>query len=138
MSQFEEILSNRNLEKHTKKSLWEYTLSNDEFDRLSTNLASAVNLANIDPRDCALYYAEWWKRMYNGGYPSKKEIFSALKGNQLFNDEDFYQYAKKGARLLGIKWIKNQNTLYFKTLLLQGGLPIKHISKNVGSYKAFL
>ena len=138
MSQFEKILNDRNQEKHTKKSLWEYALSKEEFDSLVTSLGVAGSLANIDPRDCALYYAEWWKRMYNGGYPSKKEIFSSLQARQLFNEEDFYQYAKRGARLLGIKWIKNQNTLYFKTLLLQGGLPVKHISNNFGSYKKFL
>ncbi len=138
MSQFEKILKDRNQEKHTKKSLWEYALSNDEFDSLVTTLCESESLANIDPRDCALYYAEWWKRMYDGGYPSKKEIFSSLQVERLFNEEDFYQYAKRGAQLLGIKWIKNQNTLYFKTLLLQGGLPVKHISNNFGSYKKFL
>ena len=50
----------------------------------------------------------------------------------------FFQQAKRGANLLGIRWIKNQNTLYFRTLLLQGGLPIKHISNNKGAYKNFL
>jgi hypothetical protein len=52
------------------------------------------------------------------------EVYQSIAKNQLFDEEEFYRYARKGANLLGVRWIKNQNTLYFKTLLLQGGLPI--------------
>ena len=34
--------------------------------------------------------------------------------------------------------MKKQNTLYFRTLLLQGGLPLLHISENQSNYKNFL
>ena len=40
--------------------------------------------------------------------------------------------------MLGINWISKQNTLYFRTLLLQGGLPLNHISSNKSNYKNFL
>ena len=138
MSQFYKVLANRNLQKHNGKSLWQYDLSEEEFHQLRNLLIESRSLYGVDTRDCALYYAEWWRRCYNGGLPSKKEVFNSIFSNQFFNEEEFYQYSKKGANLLGIKWIKNQNTLYFKTLLLQGGLPIKHLSNNKGSYKNFL
>jgi hypothetical protein len=99
---------------------------------------TSKTLNSIDSRDCALYYAEWWKRYYNGGFPSKKEIFASFWNGQFYDEEAFYQQAKRGADLLGIRWIKNQKTLYFKTLLLQGGIPIRHISNNKGAYKKFL
>ena len=40
--------------------------------------------------------------------------------------------------MLGIKWVTKQNTLYFRTLLLQGGLPLQHMSENYGKYQDFL
>lgn len=138
MSQFYNVLSKRNLQKHSGKSLWQYDLSDLEFQQLKKSLIETRSLYSIDARDCTLYYAEWWKRYYNGGFPSKREVFNSIASNQFFNEEDFYQYSKRGANLLGIKWIKNQNTLYFKTLLLQGGIPINHLSNNKGSYKNFL
>ena len=138
MSQFYKVLANRNLQKHNGKSLWQYDLSDVEFHQLRNLLMGTRSLYGIDARDCALYYAEWWRRCYNGGAPSIKEVFDSISSNQFFKEKEFYQYARKGANLLGIKWIKNQNTLFFKTLLLQGGLPIKHLSNNKGSYKNFL
>jgi hypothetical protein len=118
--------------------LWQYQLSEHEFFELKKLLAEARGIANIDPRDCALYYAEWWKRHYSGGYPSKKQVFASIKNRQLFGEEEFYDCAKKGATMLGIRWLRNQNTLYFKTLLLQGGIPINHIINHKGAYKIFL
>jgi len=55
-----------------------------------------------------------------------------------FDANEFYESAKKGGNLLNYKWIKIQNTHYLKTLLLQGGLPLKHIQNNSGKYRDFL
>ncbi|WOD44191.1 hypothetical protein [Hwangdonia lutea] len=139
MSFFSSLLHKRNIPKHHGRPLWKYLLTNEEFQRLSFTLQFG-NIDTIDPRDVTLYYAQWWKENYNGGIPSKQDIFDSLGGNIRFNltYDEFYKLARMGAQILGIKWIKKQNTLYFKTLLLQGGLPLKHISENHGNYKAFL
>lgn len=139
MDFFTYLLQKNNLIKHDGRPLWRYSLSDEDFERLSSTLKYGSE-NNIDPRDVTLYYAQWWKRNYNGGVPSKNEIFKSIGGNIRFilNEEDLYKIARKGAQTLGVKWIKKQNVLYFKTLLLQGGLPLKHISKNKGNYKAFL
>src|SRR5699024_8748710 len=86
------------------------------------------------------YYAEWWKNNYDGGKPSKQEIFDSLNATPtpFFNAEDFYQAARKGAEMLNYQWIRKQYTLYFRTLLLQGGLPLKHIGNNESNYLDFL
>lgn len=138
MSFFKNILNRRNIINHDGQSLWKYNLSDLEFAQLKNELSDLRGSFNLDFRDCALYYAEWWKRCYNGGLPSKMEVFQSIKKNQLFDEEEFYRYARKGANLLGVRWIKNQNTLYFKTLLLQGGLPVKHLSNHKGAYMNFL
>ena len=36
------------------------------------------NELNLDPRDATLFYAEWWRRKYNGGKPSKEFIFKSI------------------------------------------------------------
>lgn len=138
MSYFQQLLTSRELTKHFRRGLWEYNLSDQEFAQLRKILTASRSLSGIDPRDCALYYAEWWKRCYNGGSPSKRQVFASFYYQQYFDEEQFYRHAKQGAVLLGIRWLKAQNTLYFKTLLLQGGLPINHISGHKGAYKNFL
>jgi hypothetical protein len=138
MSEPDRPIASRYSQRLKGASLWKFHMTVSEFNQLRKSLMEAGNLNNTDPRDCALYFAEWWKRCYNGHFPSKEQVFSSIANGQSFDDEAFYKHARKGANLLGIPWIKRQNTLYFKTLLLQGGLPIKHISNNKGHYKKFL
>ncbi|SDM35875.1 hypothetical protein [Kriegella aquimaris] len=139
MSFFHTILKNHNLPKHDGRPLWKYILSDGHFERLAHELKFAEPLS-IDPRDVALYYAGWWKNNYTGGKPSKQEIFNSIGGNIrfIFDEKEFFKLAKQGAQMLGVKWIAKQNTLYFRTLLLQGGLPLANISENQGKYQDFL
>ena len=139
MSFFSTLLLAKNLPKHDGRPLWKYMFNDEDYEKLVEELKFARPLS-IDPRDVTMYYAEWWKKNYNGGTPSKFEIFNSLNGNVRynFNQEDFFKLAVTGARMLGIKWITRQNTLYFRTLLLQGGLPLSHISENQGKYLNFL
>lgn len=138
MSEFYKILKTRNLNLHTGQPIWKYNISDFEFEQLKQKFKIVEKASELDPRSCAVYYAEWWKRNYNGGYPSKEEVYNSIGTNKLcFNVEEFYDLAKKGGYLLNYKWIKIQNTLYLKTLLLQGGLPLNHIKNNKGKYRDF-
>ena len=139
MNFFQTLLKKHNLNKHDGRPFWRYALNQEDFENLKKTIEFSSKFY-LDPRDAALYFSIWWKRNYNGGIPSKQMVFESLGGNLRFNldADEFYKLAKRGANLLGIKWIKKQNTLYFKTLLLQGGLPLKHISENKSTYKAFL
>jgi hypothetical protein len=139
MGFFSQVLTNRNLIKHDGRPLWSYNLSDFEFSQLHTELKQ-VRLCNLDARGVALYFAEWWKRKYNGGFPSKQDVFKSLsrEDNAVLTADVLYENARRGAQMLGVKWIQKQNTLYFKTLLLQGGIPIKHISENKSHYQTFL
>lgn len=139
MSFFSTLILANDLPKHDGRPFWRYMLNNEDYKKLLEELKFSSPLS-IDPRDVALYYAEWWKKNYHGGTPSKQEIFNSLSGSvrSNFNQEEFYKLAIQGARMLGVKWITKQNTLYFRTLLLQGGLPLAHISENQGKYQNFL
>ena len=139
MTYFQSLLSKNNLSSHDGRPLWKYFLTETDFEELRKTLSFATSY-HIDNRDAALYYAEWWKRNYDGGSPRKESVFDSIGGNikYYFNYNDFYKIAKKGGQMLGVKWIVKQNTLRFKTLLLQGGLPLAHISANQGGYLDFL
>ena len=136
---FLSYLKKKNLVKHDGRPLWKYMLTNEDFELLRTELRN-TETHRIDPRIATLYYAEYWNKYYHGGSVSKKKIFNTIGGNIRYylNHREFYKLAKRGAQMLGIKWISKQNTLYFRTLLLQGGLPLIHISENQGKYKDFL
>lgn len=139
MSEFIKILQARQHGFHTGQPLWKYNISKFEFEQLKVRFQTVEKSSQLDPRTCALYYAEWWKRNYNGGYPSKLEIYKSIGGKNLcFDEEEFFNLAKKGGNFLNFSWIRIQNTLYLKTLLLQGGLPINHIKNNKGKYRDFL
>jgi len=139
MNFFNYLLNKENIPKHDGRALWKYNLTNEDFNLLLQNLKNCTS-NNLDPRAATFIYAEWWKNNYNGGIPSKMTIFNSLNGNvkYYYNENTFYKLAIKGAEILGVKWINKQNTLYFRTLLLQGGLPLAHISENHGKYQAFL
>ncbi len=139
MSEFYKILKTRNLDFHSGQPVWKYSISDLEFNQLKERFKIVLRFSELDSRDCAIYFAEWWKRNFNGGYPSKDEIYNSLGSQNLcFDVNEFYESAKKGGDLLNYKWIKIQNTHYLKTLLLQGGLPLKHIQNNSGKYRDFL
>lgn len=139
MSEFQKILKRRNLDLHTGQPIWKYAITDLEFGQLKERFKIVKRIYDLDPRTCAVYYAEWWKRNYNGGYPSKDDIYNSIGGHKLsFDADEFYELAKRGGKLLNFKWIKIQYTYYFKTLLLQGGLPLNHIKNNQGKYRDFL
>ena len=140
MGFYNTLIQQEGLKELKKKSLWRYMLSDDEFEQLRKSLQFADPYF-MDSRDATLWYAFWWQRCYNGGKPSMQNIFEDLGGNITYkiDAEQFYKIAKEGAERIGIKWLKGQsNFLRFKTMLLQGGLPIQHMDNNASAYSNFL
>lgn len=138
MSFFQELLQERNLARHDNRALGRYNLTVMQFNALKEKLESTYSLTDVDNRDCTLYFAFWWKWCYNGSIPSKNDVFNSIGGKHSFGDEEFYKAAINGAQKLGITWIKKTYSLYFRTLLLQGGLPVKHVVNNKNAYSRFL
>jgi len=124
-----------NLQAHDGRKLWQYDLSTSDYQKLKEHLCNISGV--IDSRDVALFFAEWWRKEYTEGIPSKEMVLNTLPSCRI-DHKALYKLAKKGAERLGIKWLKRKNSLYFRTLLMQGGLPVEHIGKNTGVYTRFL
>ncbi len=119
------------------KGIQEFT--KDDFEYLKVCFKDLNSLNNVDCRKCALFYGLWWKYAYAEGKPSKEMVFKSLNRTfQSFSDEEFFQKAKEGGRKLGLKWIQRENTLFFRTLLIQGGIPLRNLQKYGTAYRNFL
>lgn len=139
MSFYNRLSTNQKANLKVGSPLWKLNLSEEQFIELQGELQFG-NEFTIDPRDAALYFAYWWKYIYESGIPKKQSVFNSIGGNIRYNldSETFYKIAQLGAKIFGIKWIRKQKRLKFRTLLLQGGLPFKHITANQGAYQDFL
>jgi len=122
--------------------LWKMKITNEQYEGIKQELHGAFLTGNTQrfAKEAALYYSEWWRREYNGGRTSK-EIISCSLGLSNDSAEELYQLAKSGGRQLRISVITRQHRLWFRSLLMQGGLPMNHIqsnSDNIIVYKTFL
>ncbi|MCW2258672.1 MULTISPECIES: hypothetical protein [Sphingobacterium] len=138
MSEFRKLLIARGIENHIGVPLWTYNVTEEEFLRLEKFLKDNTSKTKIDKRDYCLYFAEWWRRKYEGSYVTKDKVAADIS-NAFLSSEDIYKLAREGAALLKINWIRQTNTLYLRTMLMQGGMPLKVLTGQFGtSFKAFL
>lgn len=142
---FVDILINRGI-KETPLPLWKIRLSDEEFAGIKQELREAFitekQLFRV-AKEAALYYANWWSREYVGGsrdnVPSREKIAVSLGLNPEQSD-DLYKWAKRGLSQLKIAPIvRNGRTHSFRTLLMQGGLPLNSLKNgnNKANYGAF-
>lgn len=140
MSLFDTILANHHLDQ-CPLPLWRIKVTDDEYETLKCSLAKETRAIGRMPfmsvtRECALLYAEYWRREYSEGAHSKQMVFDSLPdafpdlviaGERVDMCEQLYQAARKGAKKLGIEILSFENTHYVESMLYQGGLPMKLI-----------
>ena len=120
--------------------LWKLRLTEDEYENLKNTLAENKFRLKDFGDEAALCYAEWWRRDYNGGIPSKEDVAVGLGlprpcWNQL------YKAARHGLESHGFTFIHSlKGNEYFRTLLNQGGLPVNYIKNgnNLSGFSRFL
>ena len=63
-----------------KFPLWKLHVQEQEYNDLKETLSAAYFRGNLDSytREAALFYAEWWRREYDGGFPSKERVARAV------------------------------------------------------------
>lgn len=132
---FDEIVNRR--PKVDIRPLWKLKLTEREFEELRSYLNKAVIANNPDlfslyPRECVLFFAEYWKRCFDGGPHSRRDVLDCLcKGVGDSFVDAFYKAAKKGAMKLRIEIaeIERERSFSFTldSILYQGGLPMRLI-----------
>ena len=122
--------------------IWKMNITPEEQEELAKNLYRAYlkrDLYSVG-EEAALYYAIWWQRSYDGGSPSKEAIAESLIIPKSFSD-DLYKSARLAYKRWGFHFIHDNRYHYFRSLLMQGGLPIGYLvnnKTNFSGYKEFL
>lgn len=139
MSFFDTLLATRNTTS-PPIPLWRLKVTDEEYGELKDLLAqlsmsfSGTAFARY-PRECALFYAEYWRREYFDGVHSKRAVYDALKtqepnGQKEVNANALYEAAKLGAFRLKIQIYWNETFQYLDSMLYQGGLPMLLVTRN--------
>lgn len=142
---FDKLLENRGI-KQAPVPLWKLEITDQEYYDLKRILS---NLSTFDywnyGKEFALFYAEYWRREYQGGIPSKELMAEKMGHPQSEASKKIYDYAKDALKKLHIPVIQhnskhNSRKFFFRTLLLQGGLPMAYVHHKEGfnKFKEFL
>ncbi len=120
-----QIFKRHGLAHHDGRPLWKYDVSDNEFLSLEeVVLNDSKNDFRNTQKEIVFYIAEWWQRNYSGGHYAWRDILESI-GLEDKYQRRFETAAIAGGNSLKLKWIRNNRTEYFRTLLLQGGLPIQ-------------
>lgn len=137
---FDQLLSNRGLQS-APIPLCKLNVTDEEYAELKNVIRqSLINKASsCYGKEYALFYAEVWRREYNGGKMSKDRVAEYAEINSSLSDV-MYENARNALRSLNIPIIQQNNNQYFRTLLLQGGLPMAYVINKDGfnRYELFL
>ena len=134
------IFQSRGMDRLTKDMpLWKLKLTDEEYKEIQDILEEhAYELGNYSI-EAALYYAEWWRRDYNGNIPSKEDVAKSLGLGSEYA-ERLYKAARKALEDHNYTFLHSlKGTEFFRTLLNQGGLPVNYIKNgNLGTFSRFL
>lgn len=138
---FHKILTERGLTIPTNP-IWKMNITPQEQHLLEECLHQAYLKDNLYAvgEEAALYYAIWWQRSYSGGSPSSEAVAQSANIPQEYSD-DLYKSARLAYKRWGFRFLHDSKYHYFRSLLMQGGLPINHVVTNKGNfngYKEFL
>ena len=140
MSFFDTLLKKRELDE-CPLPLWKLKITDEECKELRILLENQTHLLNTycsNPfitlrKECTLFFAEYWRRMYVDGKHSKQMVYDALESTRHGVDfcEEFYDAACRGAKLLRIEKYDGGRADPLNDMLYQGGLPMKLVTENV-------
>lgn len=150
MSYFDELLKKRNLTE-CPLPLWKLKITQTEYDELKQQLEqlshrpthNCPNPFITHQRECALFYAEYWRREYKQGLQSRVMVYQAIHSTRDIDfSNGFFVAAKRGAERLGIERLSDAGGAFhwFESMLYQGGLPIKKViqEKGQGRWERFV
>lgn len=137
MSYFDNLLEKRGLN-NCLLPLWKLKLTEEEFQELRAILEARTHIINTDDpfrplrRECTLFFAEFWRRLFVEGNHSIQMVYDALRSTRpsVNLSQEFYDAAKKGAEILQIETYDGGRIDPLNDMLYQGGLPMKLVTGN--------
>lgn len=138
MSYFESILQKRGLEE-CPLPLWKLKITEEEFKELRDLLEKRTHVINMENpfitlrKECTLFFAEYWRRLYVDGKHNKQMVYDALESTRpsVNLSDEFYEAACLGAKLLKIEKYEGGRADPLNDMLYQGGLPMKLVTANI-------
>ena len=131
--------------------LWKLKVNHVQFEELKKEIRKCILSERFGgyEKDIVLFYSEWWRRCCDGNprrdsflkdlFPEKSDAQHQAIWNRI--GDNFYSAAKKGANTLGLELIRVEiNDQTFRSILYQGGLPLKAIisDTNMNNWRKFL
>lgn len=137
MNYFESLLEKRGYQE-CPLPLWKLKITDEEFEELRTILEKRTHIINVDNpfltmcRESALFFAEYWRRMYVDGGHRIGEVYEALESTRKSVNltNEFYEAAKIGATKLGIERYDGGRADNLNDMLYQGGLPMRLVTQD--------
>lgn len=132
------ILLDRGIETiDPNKPLWKLRINDQEYLSLKATLINNCNKLYEFGIEAAICFAEWWRRDYDGNIPSKEDVAIGI-GLDICHAGELYMAARMALQRNGFTFIHSLKRIeYFRTLLNQGGLPIRYIRNNEGNMGNF-
>ena len=136
MSYFESILQKRGLEE-CPLPLWKLKITEEEFKELRDLLEKRTHVINLENpfnsvcKECTLFFAEYWRRLYDKGTHSAQMVYDALESTRKSVNlcDEFYEAARSGANKLNIEKYDGGRAAHLEDMLYQGGLPMKLVTE---------
>lgn len=115
--------------------IWKLRINDEEYEKIKTLLREKEHNLKEYGLEAMIFYAEWWKRDYEDGMPSKEDAAAVIGFTSKESTKKLFKVAKqrltaKAYRILR-KSEDGKNNLFFRTLLFQGGLQLNYIKKNL-------
>ncbi|MCM1141696.1 MAG: hypothetical protein NC453_24260, partial [Muribaculum sp.] len=117
--------------------LWKLKITDSEYEALKKCLYEYKYALSLYGLEAAICYAEWWRRDYQGSIPSKEDVTVGL-GIPVKYSTELFNAARSALKKYKYTFIHSQKgTEYFRTLLNQGGLPVRYIKHSDNEFSGF-
>ncbi len=132
-----QILDSRKLKSDDINSnypIWKLRINDEEYEAIKTLLREKEHNLKEYGLEAMIFYAEWWKRDYKDGIPSKKDAAKVIGFTSEKSTNKLFEVAKQRLNAKAYRILRKsggKNDLSFRTLLFQGGLQLNYIKKNL-------
>lgn len=114
--------------------IWKLRLNDEEYEKIKTLLREQEHNLTPYSLEAMIFYAEWWKRDYENGMPSKEDAAKVIGFTSEKSTNKLFEVARQRLEAKNYHILRKsggKNYLSFRTLLFQGGLQLNYIKKNL-------